>query len=159
MRERRHRLAALQVFEAGKPWREADADVCEAIDFCEYYGREIMRLDAGGVVQSPPGEANRMSYQGKGVGAVIAPWNFPLAIPTGMVAAALVAGNTVVLKPAEQTPAVAYGLVEAFAAAGLPPGVLELRTGLGGGGRRSSRRAPRRRLRDVHRIAAPSASG
>jgi RHH-type proline utilization regulon transcriptional repressor/proline dehydrogenase/delta 1-pyrroline-5-carboxylate dehydrogenase len=124
LRARRDSIAALEVFEAGKPWKEADADVCEAIDFCEYYGREMLRLAAGGAVQSPPGEANVLSYQPKGVGAVIAPWNFPLAIPTGMVTAALVAGNCVVLKPAEQTPAVASCLVSALEAGGLPPGVL-----------------------------------
>src|SRR5204863_9284966 len=73
MRVRRDELAALEVFEAGKPWREADADVCEAIDFCEYYGREMIRLSAGATVQSPPGEANSMHYQARGVGAVIAP--------------------------------------------------------------------------------------
>ena len=74
----------------GKPWAEADGDVCEAIDFCEYYGREMLRLDGGGAVQSPPGERNALRYQARGVGVVIAPWNFPLAIPTGMVTAALV---------------------------------------------------------------------
>src|SRR5439155_943263 len=111
-----------EVFEAGKPWPEADADVCEAVDFLEYYGREMRRLDAGGRVESPPGEANAMRYHGKGVGVVIAPWNFPLAIPTGMASAALVAGNPVILKPAEQTPAVAMKLVEALEAGGLPPG-------------------------------------
>jgi RHH-type proline utilization regulon transcriptional repressor/proline dehydrogenase/delta 1-pyrroline-5-carboxylate dehydrogenase len=131
MRQRRSSLAALEVFEAGKPWPEADADVCEAIDFCEYYGREMLRLDRGGVVQSPPGEANQLSYAAKGVGAVIAPWNFPLAIPMGMVAAALVTGNTVVFKPAEQTPAAGATIVEAFAAAGLPPGALNCVPGLG----------------------------
>jgi RHH-type proline utilization regulon transcriptional repressor/proline dehydrogenase/delta 1-pyrroline-5-carboxylate dehydrogenase len=131
MRARRHSIAALEVFEAGKPWKEADADVCEAIDFCEYYGREMLRLAAGGVVQSPPGEANVLAYQPKGVGAVIAPWNFPLAIPTGMVAAALVAGNCVVFKPAEQTPAIASCLLSALEAGGLPPGVLGFVPGLG----------------------------
>ena len=131
MRARRERLAALEVYEAGKPWREADADVCEAIDFCEYYGREMLRLDAGGAVQSPPGEANSLRYQGKGVGVVIAPWNFPLAIPTGMVTAALVAGNAVVLKPAEQTPAIAAQLVEALRAGGVPDGVLAFLPGVG----------------------------
>jgi RHH-type proline utilization regulon transcriptional repressor/proline dehydrogenase/delta 1-pyrroline-5-carboxylate dehydrogenase len=119
------------VYEAGKPWREADADVCEAIDFCEYYGREMLRLDGGGAVQSPPGEANALSYQGKGVGVVIAPWNFPLAIPTGMVAAAVVTGNAVVFKPAEQTPAIAGQLVEALRAGGLPSGVLSFLPGVG----------------------------
>ncbi len=131
MRERRKDLAALEVFEAGKPWPDADADVCEAIDFCEYYGRQMLRLDAGAAVASPPGERNTMRYRGRGVGVVISPWNFPLAIPTGMVAAALVTGNAVVFKPAEQTPGVAAELVEAFAAAGLPPGVLAFVPGLG----------------------------
>jgi len=131
MRARRRRLAALEVFEAGKPWADADADVCEAIDFCEYYGRQMLRLDEGAPVASPPGEHNRMAYQGKGVAVVIGPWNFPLAIPCGMTAAALVAGNPVVLKPAEQTPGIAARLVEAFEAGGLPPGVLNLLPGIG----------------------------
>ncbi|HUP69286.1 MAG TPA: proline dehydrogenase family protein [Acidimicrobiales bacterium] len=131
MRTRRATLAALEVFEAGKPWAEADGDICEAIDFCEYYGRQMLRLDRGGEVASPPGESNWMHYQGKGIGVVIAPWNFPLAIPTGMVVAALVAGNAVVLKPAEQTPATAYRLVEALEAGGLPPGVLNFLPGVG----------------------------
>ena len=122
MRDRRDELAALECFEAAKPWDQADADVCEAIDFCEYYGREVLRLDAAraDLVQSPPGEANRLTYQGKGVTAVIAPWNFPLAIPCGMTVAALAAGNPVILKPAEQTPG-----------GGLAPG-----RGAGGGRRR-----------------------
>ncbi len=131
MRERRRELAILEVFEAGKPWDQADADVCEAIDFCEYYGREMIRLEAGGVVQSPPGERNRMAYYSRGVGVVIAPWNFPLAIPMGMTAAALVAGNPVILKPAEQSPAVAWQIVLAFKAAGLPDGVLNFLPGFG----------------------------
>jgi RHH-type proline utilization regulon transcriptional repressor/proline dehydrogenase/delta 1-pyrroline-5-carboxylate dehydrogenase len=131
MRERRTDLTALEVFEAGKPWKEADADVCEAIDFCEYYGRQALRLDAGGEVLSAPGERNSLRYQGRGIGVVISPWNFPLAIPTGMVVAALVMGNAVLFKPAEQTPAVAARLVEALAAAGLPPGVLGFLPGVG----------------------------
>jgi RHH-type proline utilization regulon transcriptional repressor/proline dehydrogenase/delta 1-pyrroline-5-carboxylate dehydrogenase len=131
MRERRRDLAALEVFEAGKPWKEADADVCEAIDFCEYYGREVLRLARGGAVQSPPGEANALQYRPRGVGAVIAPWNFPLAIPTGMVTAALVTGNTVCFKPAEQTPLVGHALYEALMAAGLPPGCLAFLPGMG----------------------------
>jgi RHH-type proline utilization regulon transcriptional repressor/proline dehydrogenase/delta 1-pyrroline-5-carboxylate dehydrogenase len=131
LRARRDQIAALEVFEAGKPWREADADVCEAIDFCEYYGREMVRLDHGGAVQSPPGEANLLTYGAKGVGVVISPWNFPLAIPAGMVAAGLVTGNAVVFKPAEQTPGTASVLVDAFEAAGLPPGVLAFVPGLG----------------------------
>jgi RHH-type proline utilization regulon transcriptional repressor/proline dehydrogenase/delta 1-pyrroline-5-carboxylate dehydrogenase len=131
MRERRADLAAMQIFEAGKPWKEADADVCEAIDFCEYYGREMLRLDKGGLVQSPAGERNLMTYASRGVGVVIAPWNFPLAIPMGMTAAALVAGNTVVLKPAEQSPGIAWQIVRAFKAAGLPDGVLNFLPGYG----------------------------
>jgi RHH-type proline utilization regulon transcriptional repressor/proline dehydrogenase/delta 1-pyrroline-5-carboxylate dehydrogenase len=131
LRERRDEIAALMVFEAGKPWPEADADVCEAIDFCEFYAREALRLEAGGTVQSPPGEDNRLRYRARGVVAVIAPWNFPLAIPTGMVTAALAAGNPVCLKPAEQTPATALRLVEALDAAGLPAGVLGFLPGRG----------------------------
>ncbi|HLG66795.1 MAG TPA: proline dehydrogenase family protein, partial [Acidimicrobiales bacterium] len=131
MRERRAALAALEVFETGKPWAEADADVCEAIDYCEYYGRMALVLAGGGPVQSPPGELNRLEYRPRGVGAVIAPWNFPLAIPTGMVAAGLVTGNAVVLKPAEQAPATAWRLVEALRAAGLPDGVLGFLPGSG----------------------------
>ena len=133
MRDRRNELAALEVFEAGKPWDQADADVCEAIDFCEYYGREMLRLDASSAdrVQSPPGERNRLVYQGKGVAAVIAPWNFPLAIPCGMTVAALVAGNPVILKPAEQTPAIAWRLIEALRAAGAPDGAVQFLPGLG----------------------------
>ncbi|MGI9023605.1 MAG: proline dehydrogenase family protein [Acidimicrobiales bacterium] len=131
MRARRADLAALEVFEAGKPWLEADADVCEAIDFCEYYGRQALRLGAGGQVASAPGERNALRYQGRGVGVVIAPWNFPLAIPTGMVVAALVAGNAVLFKPAEQTPAVGARLVDALRHAGLPDGVLAFLPGVG----------------------------
>jgi RHH-type proline utilization regulon transcriptional repressor/proline dehydrogenase/delta 1-pyrroline-5-carboxylate dehydrogenase len=133
MRSRRNELAAIEVFEAGKPWDQADADVCEAIDFCEYYGREALRLDGESAsrVQSPPGERNRLTYQGKGVAVVISPWNFPLAIPCGMTAAALVAGNPTILKPAEQSPATAWQLVEAFMAAGLPDRVLQFLPGYG----------------------------
>jgi RHH-type proline utilization regulon transcriptional repressor/proline dehydrogenase/delta 1-pyrroline-5-carboxylate dehydrogenase len=131
MRRRRAELAALEVFEAGKPQPEADADVCEAIDFCEYYGREALRLAAGVPVREPPGETNAYRYQPRGIGAVIAPWNFPLAIPAGMVAAALVTGNCVVLKPAEQTPGVALRLAEVLLEAGVPPGALAFLPGVG----------------------------
>ena len=131
MRARRNDLAALEVFEAGKPWLEADADVCEAIDFCEYYGRQALRLDTGADIESPPGERNVLRYQARGIGAVIAPWNFPLAIPMGMVSAALVTGNAVLFKPAEQTPGIAYRLVEALRASGVPDGVLAFLPGIG----------------------------
>jgi RHH-type proline utilization regulon transcriptional repressor/proline dehydrogenase/delta 1-pyrroline-5-carboxylate dehydrogenase len=131
MRDRRFELAAQQVFEAGKPWAEADGDVCEAIDFCEYYALESLRLDHGGAVQSPPGETNALRYRARGIGVVIAPWNFPLAICTGMVTAGLVTGNAVIFKPAEQTPLVASALVDALVAAGVPRGVLAFLPGRG----------------------------
>ncbi|MGH2809904.1 MAG: proline dehydrogenase family protein, partial [Actinomycetota bacterium] len=131
MRVRRNDLAALEVFEAAKPWREADADVCEAIDFCEYYGRRMLVLAEGGDTQSPAGESNELIYQSRGVGLVISPWNFPLAIPTGMVCAALVCGNAVLFKPSEQTPLVGRQLVDALIAGGLPEGVLSFLPGHG----------------------------
>jgi RHH-type proline utilization regulon transcriptional repressor/proline dehydrogenase/delta 1-pyrroline-5-carboxylate dehydrogenase len=131
LRKRRFDIAALEVFEAGKCWDDADADVAEAIDFLEYYGRQGLRLGQGGAVQSSRGEVNRLGYLGRGVVAVVSPWNSPLAIPCGMVAAALVAGNAIVLKPAEQTPAVAGMLVQALREGGLPDGVLSFVPGLG----------------------------
>jgi RHH-type proline utilization regulon transcriptional repressor/proline dehydrogenase/delta 1-pyrroline-5-carboxylate dehydrogenase len=131
LRRRRGELAALEVFEAGKPIPEADADVCEAIDFCEYYGREARRLGSGAAIAQAPGERNTYRYVPRGVGVVISPWNFPLAIPTGMVTAALVAGNAVLFKPAEQTPGVALRLVELLHEAGVPPGVLAYLPGFG----------------------------
>jgi RHH-type proline utilization regulon transcriptional repressor/proline dehydrogenase/delta 1-pyrroline-5-carboxylate dehydrogenase len=131
MRARRAELAALEVIEAGKPLPEADADVAEAIDFCEYYGREAQRLGAGGAVGRVPGETNAYRYEPRGVTGVIAPWNFPLAIPTGMATAALVTGNAVLLKPAEQTPACAFRLTEILLEAGVPPGVLAYLPGIG----------------------------
>ncbi|HZA75243.1 MAG TPA: proline dehydrogenase family protein, partial [Acidimicrobiales bacterium] len=131
MRGHRHEIAALECFEAGKPWDQADADVCEAIDFCEYYGREALRLSTGGEVGQAPGEANSYRYEPRGVGVVISPWNFPLAIPTGMLTAALVTGNAALLKPAEQTPGIALRLVQILHEAGVPPGVLAFLPGAG----------------------------
>ncbi|MGH8999529.1 MAG: aldehyde dehydrogenase family protein, partial [Acidimicrobiia bacterium] len=131
MRRRRDELAALMVFEAGKPVREADADVAEAIDFCEYYGREALRLGAGVPIAQVPGEANTYRYHHRGVGVVISPWNFPFAIPAGMVTAGLVTGNTVLFKPAEQTPGIAFRLVEILHQAGVPPGALAFLPGVG----------------------------
>jgi RHH-type proline utilization regulon transcriptional repressor/proline dehydrogenase/delta 1-pyrroline-5-carboxylate dehydrogenase len=134
LRERRLRLAALQVRECAKPWGEADADVCEAIDFLEYYAREAVRLAAGPELLQAPGERNEMRYEPRGVVAVISPWNFPLAIPTGMVAAGLATGNAVVLKPAEQSPASALMLVEALREAGVAAGAISLVPGFGEAG-------------------------
>ena len=131
LRRRRLELAALEVRECAKPWPEADADVCEAVDFLEYYAREAIRLAGGGRVDQAPGERNTMRYIAAGVAAVIPPWNFPLAIPTGMTSAALAAGNAVVLKPAEQSPATALALVEALHEAGLPTGAIALLPGHG----------------------------
>ncbi|HEX3804961.1 MAG TPA: aldehyde dehydrogenase family protein [Solirubrobacteraceae bacterium] len=129
MRERRQELAALTVLEAGKPWPEADADVCEAIDFLEYYAAGVLALEQGRPLVQLPGERNTLHYFARGVCAVIAPWNFPLAIPTGMIAAALGTGNTVVFKPAEQTPACGHAIVEALHAAGVPVDALQLLCG------------------------------
>jgi RHH-type transcriptional regulator, proline utilization regulon repressor / proline dehydrogenase / delta 1-pyrroline-5-carboxylate dehydrogenase len=134
MRDRRPELAALQVRECAKPWAEADGDVCEAIDFLEYYAREAVKLDAGRELIQVPGERNTMRYSARGVTAVISPWNFPLAIPCGMVAAALATGNAVVLKPAEQSPASALALVEALRAGGVPAGAISLVPGFGDAG-------------------------
>ena len=131
-RATRRQLAALQVFEVGKSWSEADADVCEAIDFLEYYGREMLRIAAPRRMGHVPGEISRLFYQPRGVGVVIAPWNFPFAISVGMSAAALVAGNTVVYKPASQSPAVGQMVHWIFEQAGLPNGVLNFLPGPGG---------------------------
>ena len=131
MRERRLQLAALGVRECAKPWPEADADVCEAIDFLEYYARGAIELEKGRPVLQVPGERNELRYVPRGVCAVISPWNFPIAIPCGMTAGALASGNTVVLKPAEQSPACAHALVEALRAGGVPANAISLLPGEG----------------------------
>jgi RHH-type proline utilization regulon transcriptional repressor/proline dehydrogenase/delta 1-pyrroline-5-carboxylate dehydrogenase len=130
MRVRRHELAATQVFEVGKPWREADADVAEAIDFCEYYADSAEALFAPRRVDVP-GEENASTCLPRGVAVVIAPWNFPLAILCGMTTAALVTGNTVVMKPAEQSSLVASQLHDILLEAGVPPGALAFLPGRG----------------------------
>ena len=127
----RNAMAALQCFEVGKPWKEADADVAEAVDFCRYYARQALLELSDKKQGNVFGEDNTLSYEGRGVCAVIAPWNFPLAILCGMATAALVAGNTVVLKPAEQSSAVAFGLFEKMKAAGFPKDVVHFLPGLG----------------------------
>jgi RHH-type proline utilization regulon transcriptional repressor/proline dehydrogenase/delta 1-pyrroline-5-carboxylate dehydrogenase len=131
LRERRLELAALEVRECAKPWPEADADVCEAIDFLEYYARGAIELDRGRPLLQIPGERNELRYVPRGVVAVVSPWNFPIAIPCGMTAAALATGNAVVLKPAEQSPACALRLVEALRAGGVPPRAISLLPGDG----------------------------
>jgi RHH-type proline utilization regulon transcriptional repressor/proline dehydrogenase/delta 1-pyrroline-5-carboxylate dehydrogenase len=130
LRRRRFELAAWEVYECGKQWREADADVAETIDYCEYYGREMLRL-AQPLHRDVPGEENLYFYEPRGVTVVVAPWNFPLAILCGMTTAALVTGNTVVMKPAEQSSVVAAKLMEVFQEVGLPPGVANYLPGIG----------------------------
>jgi 1-pyrroline-5-carboxylate dehydrogenase len=132
MRRRRLELDALEVLEAGKTWPEADGDVAEAIDFLEYYARQMLRLDAPIPVVPIEGEYDEAFYVPLGVGVVIPPWNFPLAILTGMTSAALVTGNSVVLKPASPTQLIAGELVSILHAAGLPPEVLQYVPGPGG---------------------------
>jgi RHH-type transcriptional regulator, proline utilization regulon repressor / proline dehydrogenase / delta 1-pyrroline-5-carboxylate dehydrogenase len=134
LRERRLTLAALAVYECAKPWVEADADVCEAIDFLEYYARRALELDRDATLLQQPGERNTMRYIARGLVAVIAPWNFPFAIPTGMVAGALAPGNAVILKPAEQSPACAHAVVSALRQAGVPASALSLLPGGDGPG-------------------------
>lgn len=123
IRDRQAEYAAWQVLEIGKQWDQASADVAEAVDFLEYYAREMKRLGEPRCLISPPGEINHYLYEPRGVALVIAPWNFPLAISCGMVSAAIVTGNCVVYKPSPFTPLVGHLLVEAFRAAGLPDGV------------------------------------
>lgn len=131
MRAKKFELIATQVYEVGKPWAEADADVAEAIDFCRYYAqnaREIFKpIKVGGI----PGENSQYIYRSRGVTAVISPWNFPLAILTGQVAAALVTGNTVVMKPAEQSSLVALGLYQILMEAGIPKNAVQFLPGFG----------------------------
>ncbi|AMX84788.1 1-pyrroline-5-carboxylate dehydrogenase [Geobacillus subterraneus] len=131
VRRRKHEFSAWLVKEAGKPWREADADTAEAIDFMEYYGRQMLKLKDGIPVESRPGETNRFFYIPLGVGVVISPWNFPFAIMAGTTVASLVTGNTVLLKPASATPVVAYKFAEVLEEAGLPAGVLNYIPGSG----------------------------
>lgn len=124
LRRRKHEFSAYMVKEAGKPWKEADADTAEAIDFLEYYGRQMIQLKDGKKVQSRFGEDNQYRYIPLGVGLVISPFNFPLAILVGTVTAAIVTGNTVLLKPSNNTPVIAAKFVEVMEEAGLPAGVL-----------------------------------
>ena len=129
LRERRTTLAALCVREAGKPWAEADAEVCKAIDFLEFYARGAVVLGRGRALFQVPGERNFMHYAPRGVVGVVSPFSLPLAGPAGMAAAALATGNAVVLKPAHQTPLCAFVLVEALRDAGVPPETIGLLPG------------------------------
>ncbi len=131
IRRRKHEFSALLTKEAGKPWNEADADTAEAIDFLEFYARQMLQIKDGVKVESRPGEFNRYGYIPLGVGIVISPWNFPFAIMAGTTVAAIVTGNTVLLKPASTTPVVAAKFVEVMEEAGLPKGVLNYVPGSG----------------------------
>jgi 1-pyrroline-5-carboxylate dehydrogenase len=132
IRKRKMEFDAWLVTEAGKTWPEAEADVSEAIDFCEYYAREMLRLQGAHEMNHLPGERDELVYLPLGVGVVIAPWNFPLAILLGMTTAALVTGNTVVVKPSSDTPTIAAKFAEALLEAGVPGRAFALAPGSGG---------------------------
>ena len=131
LRERRHEMSAWMVYEVGKTWAEADGDTAEAIDFCEFYAREMLRYAAPPPLTKIEGEENRLEYIPLGVGVVIPPWNFPLAIMAGMTVASIVTGNTVVLKPSSDAPAIAFKFFEILEEAGMPAGVVNFMTGSG----------------------------
>lgn len=131
LRERKSEFVAWLVFEAGKSWPEAEADVSEAVDFCEYYARRALRLEQPEPLVQLPGERDEMRYIPLGAGVIIPPWNFPLAILVGMATAALVTGNTVVIKPSSDTPTIAAQFVEVLKEAGFPPRSFQFVTGSG----------------------------
>ena len=133
MRERKHYYSAWMVYEVGKSWPEADADTAEAIDFLEYYGRQMILLEeeASSRLVHHPDERNELFYIPLGVGAIIPPWNFANAILVGMTSAGIVGGNSVVVKPAGQSSVIAYHALDLFREVGLPAGVLNFLTGPG----------------------------
>src|SRR5262245_23729382 len=132
MRDRKHLFSAWMVYEVGKSWAEADADTAEAIDFLDFYAREMLRYDRPPLPTQLPGERDAIVYVPLGVGAIIPPWNFPLAICVGMSGAAIVAGNTVVVKPSSDSPAIAWQFFQLMQEVGLPPGVFNFVSGGGG---------------------------
>ena len=132
LRERKHDFSAWMVLETGKSWIEADADTAEAVDFCEFYAREALRYAAEQPLTRIPAERNELRYLALGAGLVLPPWNFPLAIMAGMTVAAAVTGNTVILKPSSDAPAIASRFVDALEEAGMPPGVVNFLPGRGG---------------------------
>jgi RHH-type transcriptional regulator, proline utilization regulon repressor / proline dehydrogenase / delta 1-pyrroline-5-carboxylate dehydrogenase len=131
LERRRYELSAVEVFEVGKPWNEADGDIREAIDFCRFYAHEMRRLGRPKLTQQVPGEESYHHYWPRGVAFVIAPWNFPIAILCGMASAAAVTGNTVIMKPSEQSIVCGAMLMQVFEEAGVPPGVLNFLSGHG----------------------------
>jgi 1-pyrroline-5-carboxylate dehydrogenase len=130
--ERKFEFAAWQTFEAGKNWAEAEADVAEAIDFCRYYAHQALAMSEPVVVDQYPGETNESWLQPIGAGVVIPPWNFPLAILVGMTVGPVAVGNTVILKPASNTPLVGWGFIKVLEEVGLPQGVVNYLPGSGG---------------------------
>jgi RHH-type proline utilization regulon transcriptional repressor/proline dehydrogenase/delta 1-pyrroline-5-carboxylate dehydrogenase len=146
MEQRRHELNAWMLLEVGKPLAECDGEVSEAIDFCRYYASEMERLQTG-TAYDIPGENNRYQYQPRGISLIISPWNFPLAIPTGMTVASLVAGNCTLLKPAEVSSVIAAKLAQILIEAGIPKGVFQFIPGKG-----STVGAHLVKHRDVHMI-------
>ena len=131
MKRRKAEFTALMVLEVGKSWAEADGDVAEAIDFTEFYAREMIRYSREQPLTAWPGEQNELYYIPLGVGIVIPPWNFPLAIMTGMTLASIVTGNTVILKPSSDSPVIAAKFVELLEEASVPPGVVNFVPGSG----------------------------
>ena len=131
MERRRYELSAVEVFEVGKPWAEADGDIREAMDFCRFYAAQMRRFGRPRLTQHVPGEDSYQHYFPRGVALVISPWNFPTAILCGMASAALVTGNTVIMKPSEQSIICAAMLMQVFEEAGVPPGVLNFLSGHG----------------------------
>ncbi|MDX6694348.1 MAG: 1-pyrroline-5-carboxylate dehydrogenase [Blastocatellia bacterium] len=131
LRQRKHEMSAWMIYEVGKSWAEADGDTAEAIDFCDFYAREMLRYAEGQPLIKSEGEDNHLEYLPLGVGVVIPPWNFPLAIMAGMTVASVVTGNAVVLKPSSDAPTIAYKFFELLEEAGMPPGVVNFMTGSG----------------------------
>ena len=131
VRKMRHKLAALLVYEVGKNWNEAHGEVCAAIDFLEYYGREMIRLSVPRRMGRVLGENSQLFYEPRGVGAVITPWNFPLSISIGMTAATIVTGNTLIYKPSSQSPVIGSMVYKIFQEAGVPNGILNYLPGRG----------------------------
>lgn len=131
IRRRKHEFSATMVYEGGKPWEQADADTAEGIDFMEYYGRHMLEIAEGKHCEDRPDENNEMFYLPMGVGVIVPPWNFPFAIMVGMTTSAVVTGNTVLLKPASNTPVIAAKFVEVLKEAGLPDGVINFIPGSG----------------------------
>ncbi|WP_188207189.1 L-glutamate gamma-semialdehyde dehydrogenase [Alkalibacillus aidingensis] len=132
VRRRKHEFNAWIIKEGGKPWKEADADIAEGIDFLEYYGRQMLEIAEGKEINSRPVENNRFTYIPLGVGLVVSPWNFLFAIMCGTAVSPMVTGNTVLLKPASATPVIAYKLMEVLEEAGMPAGVINYIPGSGG---------------------------